>query len=83
VVSLKVVSCKKVTQELSNYLADEIAPELRKEIEHHLAHCARCSALLDSTRKILRISGDGRVFELPVGYSQRGHEFLDQCVLTP
>ncbi len=80
-VSLKIVSCKKVTRELSNYLADEVAPELRKEIERHLANCARCSALLDSTRKVLRISGDGRVFEVPVGYSQRMHEFLDRCVL--
>lgn len=80
-VSLKIVSCKKVTRELSNYLADEVAPELRTEIEHHLAHCARCTALLDSTRKVLRISGDDRLFELPVGYSQRMHEFLDRCVL--
>jgi hypothetical protein len=37
--------------------------------------------LLDSTRKILRICGDDRVFEVPVGYSRRVHEFLDRCVL--
>jgi hypothetical protein len=80
-VALTMISCKKVTAELSNYLANEVSPELRKEIEHHLAHCVRCSALLDSTRKVLRISGDDRVFELPVGYSRRVHDFLDRCVL--
>lgn len=76
------VSCKKVTAELSNYLADEISPKLRKEIEHHLAHCARCTVLLDTTRKVLRISGDERVFEVPVGYGRRMHDFIDRCVLS-
>lgn len=81
-VSLKIMSCKKMTTELSNYLADEVSPELRREMEHHLAHCARCSALFDSAQKILQISGDERVFQVPVDYGQRLHEFLDRCVLT-
>ena len=34
------------------------------EIEHHLAHCVRCSVLLDSTRKMLLISGNERTFEV-------------------
>ncbi len=69
------VSCKKVLSELSNYMADGVAPALKQEIEHHLAHCVRCSVLLDSTRKMLLISGDERTFEVPVGHSERLHRY--------
>jgi hypothetical protein len=30
---------------------------------------------------VKKIPGDDRVFELPVGYSQRVHDFLDRSVL--
>jgi hypothetical protein len=50
--------------------------KLRAEIEHHLSHCRRCSVLLDSTRKMLIISGDDRTFEVPAGYSERLHQYL-------
>lgn len=72
------VSCKKVVAELSNFLADAVDPKLRAEIEDHLRHCRRCSTLLDSTRKVLLISGDERTFEVPLGYGERLHRYLDE-----
>jgi hypothetical protein len=77
------VSCKKVIAELSNFLAAAVDPKLRTEIEDHLRHCRRCSTLLDSTRKVLVISGDERTFEVPVGYSERLHQYLDQKLKRP
>jgi putative zinc finger protein len=71
------VSCKKVIAELSNFLSDAVDQKLRAEIEHHLRHCRHCSTLLDSTRKVLVISADDRTFEVPVGYGERLHRFLD------
>jgi hypothetical protein len=70
------VSCAQVLKELSNYIDDDVDPKLRAEIENHLRRCHRCSVLLDSTRKTLRIVGDERVFEIPVGYKERLHRFL-------
>ncbi len=70
------VTCAQVLKELSNYIDEDIGPRLRAEIEEHLRGCRRCSVLLDSTRKTLRIVGDDRVFEIPVGYSERLHQFL-------
>ncbi|HVH87329.1 MAG TPA: sigma-70 family RNA polymerase sigma factor, partial [Terriglobales bacterium] len=70
------VTCAQVLKELSNYIDEDIDPRLRAEIEEHLRGCRRCSVLLDSTRKTLRIVGDDRVFEVPVGYSERLHRFL-------
>lgn len=72
------VSCKKVAESLSGYIDGDVSAELCAEIEHHLRYCRRCSVLLDSVRKVLIISGDDRTFELPIGYEERLHVFLDQ-----
>jgi anti-sigma factor RsiW len=70
------VSCKKVIAELSSFLDESVDPKLRAEIEAHLRRCVRCSTLLDSTRKMLIITGDERTFEVPIGYSDRLHRYL-------
>jgi anti-sigma factor RsiW len=70
------VTCAQVLKELSNYIDEDVDPQLRSAIEEHLRGCRRCSVLLDSTRKTLRIVGDDRVFEVPAGYSERLHQFL-------
>ncbi len=70
------VSCHRVLQELSNYLDEDIDPGLRAAIEEHVRGCHRCSVLLDSTRKMLYVVGDERVFEIPGGYSERLHKAL-------
>jgi anti-sigma factor RsiW len=70
------VKCDRVLQELSNYIDEDIDPVLRGEIEEHLRGCHRCSVLVDSTRKMLYVVGDDRVFEIPIGYSERLRSFL-------
>jgi anti-sigma factor RsiW len=70
------VTCEEVLRELSNFIDGDIDPRLRSEIEDHLRHCHRCSVLHDSTKKVLYIVGDERVFEIPSGYSERLHKFL-------
>ena len=72
------VTCKTVIANLSNYLDGELAPEMRHKIEKHLRGCRRCSAVYDSTRKMLVIVADERTFEIPMGYSERLHAFIDQ-----
>jgi anti-sigma factor RsiW len=73
-------SCKTVIANLSNYLDGDAPPEMRQKIEKHLRGCHRCSAVYDSTRKMLVITGDERVFEIPRGYSERLHMFLDKAI---
>jgi anti-sigma factor RsiW len=72
------VTCEQVLQELSNFIDRDIDPALRAEIEAHLRMCHRCSVLHDSLRKMLVIVADERTFEIPVGYSERLHAFIDQ-----
>ena len=47
------------------------------EVQKHLEHCEICSAILDSTRNILILTADERVFELPLGFRERLHARLD------
>jgi hypothetical protein len=72
------LECKHVWENISEYLDQTVDAKLREEIEKHLEHCEICSAVLDSTRNILVLTADGRTFELPVGYSERLHERLEE-----
>lgn len=71
-----VIACKHVWNYVSEYIDDSLAAETRELVQRHLEHCEICSAILDSTRNILVLTADKRVFELPVGFSQRLHARL-------
>jgi len=73
-----VIDCKHVWDHLSDFLDDALSSETRKLVQKHLEHCEVCSAILDSTRNILILTADERVFELPVCYSERLHARLEE-----
>ena len=73
-----VLECKHVWKQISDYIEGSVPLELRESIETHLAHCRHCAAVLDSTRNILVLVADERVFEIPVGYSERLHARLQK-----
>ncbi len=73
-----VIECKHVWNYISEYLEDTLDPKIREQVQKHLEHCEICSAILDSTRNILVLTADERVFELPVGFSERLHARLEQ-----
>jgi hypothetical protein len=66
-----VVRCEEVWREVSNYLDGEVAPELRAAIEEHVRGCKNCTAVLDGTRNVIRLYGDERMLEVPLGFSRR------------
>jgi anti-sigma factor RsiW len=68
-----VLECKHVWDYISGYLDDSLSPETKEQVQKHLEHCEICSAILDSARNILVLTADDRVFELPVGFSDRLH----------
>lgn len=72
-----VLDCKHVWDHISGYLDNDLAPELLAQVQQHLDHCEICSAILDSMRNILILTADERVFELPLGFSERLHARLD------
>ena len=74
------VSCKTIIANLSAYLDGDATFEMRQRIEKHLRRCHRCTADYDITRKMLVITGDERVFEVPAGFGERLHAFLDKVI---
>jgi anti-sigma factor (TIGR02949 family) len=72
------ISCAEVWREISNYLDDEISPEMRERMEAHFKACAHCTAILDGTRNVVKLVGDGRVFQMPLGFSTRLYKKLQK-----
>ena len=71
------LDCKHVWEHISGYLDGTLSPEVLEQVQEHLEHCEICSAILDSTRNILILTADERVFELPLGFSERLHARLE------
>jgi RNA polymerase sigma-70 factor, ECF subfamily len=61
----KTVNCKQVTDQISNYIDNQLTPELRAKIEEHLRLCDRCAVVVDTVRKLLYVAGDENVFSVP------------------
>ena len=71
------IDCKHVWQHISAYIDGDVDVALRAEIDLHLETCEICSAVLDSTRNVVVLVADDRVFELPSGFTDRLHARLD------
>jgi predicted anti-sigma-YlaC factor YlaD len=72
-----VIDCKHVWNNISGYLDGTLDPVVLQQVQKHLEQCGICSAILDSTRNILILTADERVFELPLGYSDRLHARME------
>lgn len=72
------IDCKHVWQHISAYIDGDVDASLRAEIDRHLEHCEICSAVMDSTRNVVVLIADERIFEIPAGFSERLHGRLDR-----
>jgi hypothetical protein len=77
------IDCKHVWEHISAYVENDVKAELRAEIDRHLETCEICSAVLDSTRNIVILIADDRVFEIPAGFSERLHARIDEEIEQP
>lgn len=65
------ISCEEVWREVSNYVDEDLVPELRASIEAHLKVCAHCKAIVDGTQNVVKLVADGVEYPLPDGFSKR------------
>jgi anti-sigma factor (TIGR02949 family) len=72
------ISCLEVWREISNFLDGEVDAELRARMETHFKGCTHCSAVLDGTRNIVKLVGDGIEYQLPAGFSKRLYAKIKQ-----
>ena len=59
------ISCDEFFAEFGDYLEGRVSPEVRQQLELHLAQCRACYVLYDSTRKTVKIVTDSSSFDLP------------------
>ena len=72
------IDCNHVWEHISAYIDNDVDPSVRADIDRHLETCEICSAVLDSTRNVVILMADDRVFELPAGFSDRLHAHIDR-----
>jgi predicted anti-sigma-YlaC factor YlaD len=59
------VNCKKIVNELSNYLDEGLDASLKASIEKHLEHCEDCRIVVDTTRQTIQIFCNSEPAPLP------------------
>ena len=72
------IDCHHVWEHISAYIDNDVDPAVRADIDRHLETCEICSAVLDSTRNVVILMADDRVFDLPTGFSDRLHAHIDK-----
>jgi Putative zinc-finger len=72
-----VISCEQVWRNVSDYLDGEVDAALRAAIEEHVRGCKRCTSVLEGMRNVVQLYGDERMLEVPLGFSRRLHQRLE------
>ncbi len=65
------IRCREVWHLLSSYIENQVSPKDRKALAEHFRTCAHCTAILDGTRNVIKLSCDDRTFTVPAGFSRR------------
>ena len=76
------IDCEEVWRQISDYLDNELDAQLRAIMSAHFKNCAHCSAVLDGTRNVLKLVGDGKAFEIPASSSRRFYSKLDRYLAS-
>jgi hypothetical protein len=72
------VHCEQVWHEISNYIEGDVSADLRAAMDEHFRTCGRCKSVLEGTRNVIRLYGDERMIEVPLGFSRRMEKRLVQ-----
>jgi len=75
-----VVNCEQVWREISNYLEDDVEPNLRAAMEVHFRECGRCRSVLEGTRNVVELYGDERMIDVPPGFSYRLQRRFEESI---
>ena len=69
--------CREIFERLSEYLDEELDPELCSKIEGHLGDCEPCVAFLESLRRTIGHVGQARSEALPEELREQLRRALD------
>jgi anti-sigma factor (TIGR02949 family) len=75
------IDCEEVWRHISNYVDGQVDQDLREAMASHFKDCDHCSAILDGTRNVVKLVGDGRAFTLPSPLGKRLFRKLDHHLM--
>jgi hypothetical protein len=73
------IDCYEVRKELIEYMEDDLDPDFRGQIDHHLRNCEHCTAIYHGVRNVVELVGSSGAIELPEGFSRRLYKKLLAC----
>lgn len=74
------MNCKEALQEISDYLDENLAADLKSTLKAHLKCCHHCQVIFDTTRKTVELYCDGKLYPLPDDVRTRLHAALrERC----
>jgi anti-sigma factor RsiW len=65
------ISCRELVGLLCDYVSDELSPERRDHVDHHLDHCPSCAAYLQSYVIVIQLTRALPPAPLPATLAQR------------
>jgi anti-sigma factor (TIGR02949 family) len=65
------LTCRKVIQQLSEFLDGELEPGLAEQLSRHLEHCEDCKLVVNTTRKTIEIYCNTEPMDLPPAVRER------------
>lgn len=68
---MKKLNCQEVLDQLSDYLEEDVAAELRTQIESHLNGCRHCHLEVDSLRTTVQLYRLDDPVGVPLALSER------------
>lgn len=71
-------TCKHLLTELADYLDGQIEPEVRVQLEAHLAKCPNCWVVCDTTRKTIQVFKGMEPYPLPEAVKGRLMKALEK-----
>jgi hypothetical protein len=78
-----VLTCKEVCLEISNYIDNDVDPQLRVAMDDHFSQCPRCKAVLDGARNVISLYSDERMLAPSLDFHRRLHGRLADYVEGP
>lgn len=72
------MTCRKVIQQLSEFLDRELEPGLAEQLSRHLEHCEDCKLVVNTTRKTIEIYCNTEPMELPPAVRERLERVLTE-----
>jgi predicted anti-sigma-YlaC factor YlaD len=65
------ITCKQALESLVDYLEGSMTPEVKREIEQHLADCGCCPGVIESYMKTAKLCHKALKKSAPAGLVQR------------